>query len=139
MTSIMHLPISRTIFSGFGGRKIEEKKCGWEVKWVSNPPEPTDCPSRVISRKRSLVQAPLNIISIKIISFRLQLRVKQGINPIFIETRALNKKKDKDPKTHFEINVYRESDQERKPLKLIYGTGPKKDPGNFRIIVRGDG
>lgn len=65
--------------------------------------------------------------------------LKKGINPIFIETRALNKKKDKDPKTHFEINVYRESDQERKPLKLIYGTGPKKDPGNFRIIVRGDG
>ena len=65
--------------------------------------------------------------------------LKKGINPTFIETRALNKKKDKDPKTHFEINVYRESDQERKPLKLIYGTGPKKDPGNFRIIVRGDG
>ena len=67
--------------------------------------------------------------------------LKKGINPIFIETRALNKKKkkDQDPKTHFEINVYRESDQERKPLKLIYGTGPKKDPGNFRIIVRGDG
>ena len=67
--------------------------------------------------------------------------LKKGINPIFIETRALNKKKkkDQDPKTHFEINVYRESDQEKKPLKLIYGTGPKKDPGNFRIIVRGDG
>ena len=67
--------------------------------------------------------------------------LRKGINPIFIETRALNKKKkkDQDPKTHFEINVYRESDQEKKPLKLIYGTGPKKDPGNFRIIVRGDG
>ena len=65
--------------------------------------------------------------------------LKKGINPIFIETRSLNKKKDKDPKTHFEINVYRESDQERKPLKRIYGTGPKKDPGNIRIIVRGDG
>ena len=65
--------------------------------------------------------------------------LKKGINPIFIETRPLNKKKDKDPKAHFEINVYRESDQARKPLKLIYGTGPKKDPGNFRIIVRGGG
>jgi len=65
--------------------------------------------------------------------------LKKGINPIFIETRALKKKKGQDPKTHFEINVYREANQERKPLKLIYGTGPKKDPGNFRIIVRGDG
>jgi len=65
--------------------------------------------------------------------------LKKGINPIFIETRALKKKKGPDPKTHFEINVYREANQERKPLKLIYGTGPKKDPGNFRIIVRGDG
>jgi len=65
--------------------------------------------------------------------------LKKGINPIFIETRALKKKKGQDPKTHFEINVYREANQERKPLKLIYGTGPKKNPGNFRIIVRGDG
>jgi len=64
--------------------------------------------------------------------------LKKGINPIFIETRALKKKKGQDPKTHFEINVYREANQERKPLKLIYGTGPKKNPGNFRIIVRGD-
>jgi len=47
-------------------------------------------------------------------------------------------KKGPKSKTHFEINVYRETDQERKPLKLIYGSGPKKDPGNFRIIVRGD-
>ena len=64
--------------------------------------------------------------------------LKKGINPIFIETRPLNKKKGQESKTHFEINVYRETDQERKPLKLIYGSGPKKDPGNFRIIVRGD-
>jgi len=64
--------------------------------------------------------------------------LKKGINPIFIETRTLKKKKGQDPKTHFEINVYREANQERKPLKLIYGTGPKKNPGNFRIIVRGD-
>ncbi|HIG85138.1 MAG TPA: hypothetical protein EYG40_07155 [Verrucomicrobia bacterium] len=65
--------------------------------------------------------------------------LKKGINPIFIETRSLNKKKGQKLKTHFEINIYREMNQERKPLKLIYGSGPKKDPGNFRIIVRGDG
>ena len=64
--------------------------------------------------------------------------LKKGINPIFIETRPLNKKKGPKSKTHFEINIYSETDQERKPLKLIYGSGPKKDPGNFRIIVRGD-
>ncbi|MDB4712373.1 hypothetical protein OAF35_06850 [Verrucomicrobiales bacterium] len=65
--------------------------------------------------------------------------LKKGINPIFVETRPLNKKKGQDSKTHFEINVYRQTDQERKPLKLIYGSGAKKDPGNFRIIVRGNG
>ncbi|MEC8905762.1 MAG: hypothetical protein VX407_01370 [Verrucomicrobiota bacterium] len=65
--------------------------------------------------------------------------LKKGINPIFIETRPLNKKKGQESRTHFEINVYREMDQERKPLKLIYGSGAKKDPGNFKIIVRGDG
>ena len=48
-------------FQRFWGRKIEEKKCGWEAKCVSNPTEPTDCPSRVIYRTKKEGQKPTKI------------------------------------------------------------------------------
>ena len=65
--------------------------------------------------------------------------LKKGINQLFIEASSIKGDSSKKPgKPHLEINVYTESKQDKKPLKKIYGTGLKKGPGKFKIIVRGD-
>ncbi len=68
--------------------------------------------------------------------------LKAGINPIFVETKPLPKQPEtpgKEPKEHhFEFSIYRQTAQPDAPLKRIYHSGVKTDPGRFKVIVRGD-
>ena len=69
--------------------------------------------------------------------------LKAGINPIFVEAKPLPEQ----PATpgaerrekHFEFSIYRQTAQPDQPLKRIYHSGAKIEPGRFKVIVRGDG
>ena len=69
--------------------------------------------------------------------------LKAGINPIFVETTPLpiqpGNPGEKPTERHFEFSIYRQTPQPDAPLKRIYHSGVKSDPGRFKVIVRGDG
>ncbi|MFP6873483.1 MAG: hypothetical protein VCA55_08220 [Verrucomicrobiales bacterium] len=69
--------------------------------------------------------------------------LKAGINPIFIETKPLPRQPpnpgEEPQKRHFEFSIYRQAAQPDAPLKRIYHSGLKTEPGRFKVIVRGDG
>ncbi len=69
--------------------------------------------------------------------------LKAGINPIFVEAKPLPKppvSPDEAPRErHFEFSIYRQTTQPDQPLKRIYHSGAKTEPGRFKVIVRGDG
>ena len=69
--------------------------------------------------------------------------LKAGINPIFVEAKPLPKQPvspgEEPRERHFEFSIYRKTAQPDQPLKRIYHSGAKIEPGRFKVIVRGDG